>query len=284
MSSTKRRPWMIALAAIGVAVLMLPLVQRVLHRHIIRYVYATGAIDPAAYRTLTGKPAWHASELEVEPGVKLKGIVRRPSASDAPWIFFLTGNDQTPLITAQQFIENVRGDHDWGAAVYAYRGYDSSEGTPDRDDIAADMLSVFHQLVEKERVPAKRIHVAAFSLGAYFASSVVAALPAADKPGSLTLLAPAADIYMIRKSWAAPLLAGDRIETVPLLDKVPAPVLVLQGADDQTTGVVQGKAVAGALGSKARYQEFPGIGHTELLESTLAAAATRAGIEAQLAH
>ena len=48
--------------------------------------------------------------------------------------------------------------------------------------------------------------------------------------------------------------------------RVPAPVLVLQGTADQAlAGAQQGRDLAQALGSRARYEELPGVEHVPLL-------------------
>jgi pimeloyl-ACP methyl ester carboxylesterase len=59
-------------------------------------------------------------------------------------------------------------------------------------------------------------------------------------------------------------------------------VLVLQGADDQTLdGATQGKAIAQALGDRAKYVEFAGVGHVPLLSEP---GALRAMLEFVNAH
>jgi pimeloyl-ACP methyl ester carboxylesterase len=256
--------------------LFVPLAARIFGRPRVRYTYATSALGPEARAQLSKAPGWSLRTLEVEPGVTLQGLVRKPANANAPWLFFVSGNDGTLLQTAQRFVERVRNGADFGAAVYAYRGYDSSTGTPYRDDIAEDVRASYQALLSAEHVAPKRVHVVAFSLGAYFAARLVGELTEPERPASLSLLAPAEFIVMARRSWAQRFSPGDLIEMQPLLPALPAPVLVIQGDADKTTGVEQGRVVAERLGARARYLERPGIGHLDLQEDAEAAAAVHA--------
>jgi pimeloyl-ACP methyl ester carboxylesterase len=218
--------------------------------------------------------------VEVAPGVSLNGLVRRPVVQGAPWVLFFSGNDGTMLETGQKFLERLRGGQDWGMAVYAYRGYDSSGGTPRIGSLASDADVVFGELLRREHLRAADLHVAAFSLGGYLAAEVVGERARrGEKVASLSLLAAVQDIAMLRRSWAARLAVGDVYEIEPLLDAVPEPVLVVQGGADTTLGPEQGRKIKARLGERARYLELPGLGHDPLLESDAAIAAVREMIE-----
>jgi pimeloyl-ACP methyl ester carboxylesterase len=246
-----------------------------------RFTYLTGTLSPQAYAALAALPQWSAKSLEVAPGISLHGLVRRPLAPAAPWVLFFSGNDATILATGQKLLERVRDGRDWGMAVYAYRGYDSSDGTPDRDALVADADHVFDALLEEEHVKPADVHVVAFSLGGYLAAHVAGeAAKTGRKVASVCLMASVQDITMLRRSWAAKLALGDTYEIDPLLDAVPAPVLVVQGGADETLGAEQGRKIAAHLGDRARYLELPGVGHNPLLESDAAIRAVRAMIEA----
>jgi pimeloyl-ACP methyl ester carboxylesterase len=245
-----------------------------------RFLYLTGALPPERYAALASLPQWSASRVEVVPGVSLRGLVRRPAVPHAPWVLFFSGNDGTMLETGQSFLERLRGGRDWGMAVYAYRGYDSSGGTPRIEALVQDADVVFGELLRREHLRPEDVHVAAFSLGGYFAAGVVGdRARRGDKVASLSLLAAVENIAMLRRSWAARLAIGDVYEIEPLLDAVPAPVLVVQGGADTTLGPEQGRKINARLGERARYLELPGVGHDALLESDAAIAAVREMIE-----
>jgi len=72
---------------------------------------------------------------------------------------------------------------------------------------------------------------------------------------------------MYRRSPWEMLDPGDDLQTRPLLDAIPAPVLVIQGtADEALAGPGQGRNIAAKLGTRARYLELPGLGHKALLD------------------
>src|SRR5438128_12633040 len=63
----------------------------------VRFPYLTGTLAASEYQALAAHPGWRAAKLEVAPGVRLNGLVRRPQAADAPWVLFYQGNDRTML-------------------------------------------------------------------------------------------------------------------------------------------------------------------------------------------
>jgi pimeloyl-ACP methyl ester carboxylesterase len=272
------RRWLVF--AVGLATLLAGYVVRRFAVPRRRFTYLTGTLSPQAYAALAALPSWRASSVDVAPGIALNGLVRRPDAPAAPWVLFFSGNDATVLTTGQKFLERLRDGRDWGMAVYAYRGYDSSGGAPSRDALVNDATYVMRHLLDGEHVKPSGLHLVAFSLGGYMAAHVAGeAARSGSKVASLSLLASVQDITMLRRSWAARLALGDTYEIEPLLDAVPAPVLVVQGGADETLGAEQGRKIAARLGDRARYIELAGVGHNPLLETDAAIDAVRAMIE-----
>jgi len=272
--SARGKRWLLVAVSLGILFTAYALRRFGVHRR--RFTYLTGTLSPEAYAVLASRPRWSATTAWVAPGVVLNGLVRRPAAPGARWILFFSGNDATILATAQKFLERVRDGADWGLAVVAYRGYDSSGGTPSRDALVGDAEFVFDALLAEEHLRPSDVHVVAFSLGGYLAASVVGrAAESQRKVASLSLLASVQDITMLRRSWAARLALGDTYFIDPLLDAVPAPVLVVQGGADETLGVESGRTIAARLGGRAHYIELPGVGHNPLLESDEAIRAVR---------
>ena len=251
---------------------MLPLYERFFGRRRLRFPYLARPIPAARYSELAAKPGWAKSELEVAPGIKLRGLVRRPVDAAAPWVLFFPGNDESQLERGQGFLIRLASDLPWGLAVFAYRGYDASDGKPDLADMRADAPHILAELCQSEHLKPAQVHLAGFSIGGHFV--VQAARGAAirrQRAATLTLLAPVNDIVMYHPSRFEKLSAGEDYQTSPYLAEVPAPVLVLQGAADQTLdGPTQGHAIATALGDRAKYVELPGVGHVPLLESAAA--------------
>jgi pimeloyl-ACP methyl ester carboxylesterase len=274
------------LAAFGVTALVaipLGLYPRFFGRKRLRFTYLTGQLAPAEYQSLASREGWAATNVTVAPGIKLMGLVRRPNAKDAPWVLYYPGNDAMQLRRGQAFLSRVGEKEDWGLAVFAYRGYDSSDGVPVLNDLAADAPEILVQLCASEKTSAARVNVIGFSIGGHLAARAVGALTRQSRqPASLSLLASVDDIVMVRRSWWEKIDPGDDYQTQPFLNDVRAPVLVLQGGADETLGGPgQGQAIAKTLGDRAEYIELPGVGHNILIETETAVAQVRTFVAAR---
>jgi pimeloyl-ACP methyl ester carboxylesterase len=281
-----KRPLRKALSLAGmtaVVAIAIGLYPRFFGRKRLRFPYLTGTLAPAEYQALASHPGWSPAKVTVAPGIQLMGLVRRPNAPDAPWLLYYPGNDAAQLRRGQAFLSQVSGDQDWGLAVFAYRGYDSSDGVPLVADLGADAPEILFQLCQAEKIPPGRVNVIGFSIGGYLAVRAVgAATRRNQRPASLSLLASVNDIVMVRRSLWERVDPGDDFQTSPFLNDVPAPVLIVQGGADETLGgSVQAQAIAKALGDRARYVELPGVGHNALIETEAAIAEVRAFIGAQ---
>jgi pimeloyl-ACP methyl ester carboxylesterase len=268
----------LAVLGIGMAVFMsMPLYERFFGRRRLRFPYLSRPIPAAVYAGLAAKPGWAKSELDVAPGITLRGLVRRPSSNRAPWVLFYPGNDESQLERGQAFLIRLGGDSDLGLAVFAYRGYDASDGKSELAGIRADAPQILAQLCQKEGIKPAQVHVAGFSIGGHFAVHAVrGAAERGQRAATLTLLASVDDIVMYQPSRFEKLSAGEDYQTRPYLTGVPAPVLVLQGsADEALDGSGQGRAIAQVLGARAKYLELEGVKHVPLLENATALEAVR---------
>jgi uncharacterized protein len=276
-----RKGWIIVGFA-AVMALSFGLVSRVFGQKRLRFPYLNGPIAAADYQALAAQPGWAARQITVAPSVRLNGLVRRPQAADAPWVLFYQGNDANMLKVGQAFLSRLGASKDWGLAIFAYRGYDSSDGVPRLPLLAADAPQILEQLCVTEHVDRGHVHVIGFSIGGHIAvRAMVSAARKTPKPPSLTLLASVEDITMVPRSFYDRLDPGDDFHTSPFLADIPAPVLVVQGTKDEALmGPEQGRTIAAALGARARYLELSGVGHTELMENEPALAAVREFIEA----
>ena len=270
----------VALALLGAAavvVMSLPLYERFFGRKRLRFPYLARPIPAATYAALAAKPGWSKAELAMTEGIKLRGLVRRPSAGGKPWVLFFPGNDESQLERGQGFLIRLGGEADLGLAVFGYRGYDASDGKSELESIRADAPRIVSQLCQAEGLRPNQLHLAGFSIGGHFAVHAARGTAESGQPAaSLTLLAPVHDIVMYHASRFEKLSAGEDYQTGPYLAGVPAPVLVLQGSADQTLdGAVQGRAIATALGERAKYVELEGVGHVPILENDKALEAMR---------
>lgn len=281
-----RRKLALGVAALGVAlvvVMSLPLYERFFGRKRLRFPYLSRPIPAAIYAALAAKPGWSKAEIAVTDGLTLRGLVRPPSSKAKPWVLFYPGNDESQLERGQGFLTRLATDADLGLAVFAYRGYDASDGKSELAGIRADAPLILQRLCEKQGIKPSQVHLAGFSIGGYVAVQAArGAVLGGQRAATLTLLASVDDIIMYQPSRFEKLSPGEDYQTRPFLAEVPAPVLVLQGAADLTLeGATQGRAIAQALGERAKYVEFAGVGHVPLLEE---AGALRAMLEFVNAH
>jgi len=276
-----RKGWLL-LSIAAVVAMSFGVIGRIWGPKRLRFTYLTGSIALARYQALAARPGWAASRITVAPGIRLNGLVRRPKAADAPWVLFYQGNDAQMLAVGQGFLSRLAAAHDWGLAIFAYRGYDSSDGAPRLPLLAEDAPEILAQLCTTEQVDRGRVHLVGFSIGGHIAvRAMVKAARLQPKPASLSLLASVDDITMVPRSFYEKLDPGDDFHTRPFLADVPAPVLVVQGTKDEALlGPGQGQAIAASLGPRARYLELSGVGHVELMENESALAAVRDFIDA----
>lgn len=276
-----KHKWAVGLAVLGAAlviVMSFPLYERFFGRKRLRFPYLARSLPAATYAALLAKPGWSKASLSIAPQITLRGLVRRPSGRDRPWVLFYPGNDESQLERGQEFLIRLGGGLDLGLAVFGYRGYDASDGKAELAELRADAPQILAQLCEKEQIEPGRVHVAGFSIGGHFAVHAVRGAAARGRrAATLTLLASVDDIVMYQPSRFEKLSPGEDYQTRPYLDGVPAPVLVLQGtADKALEGPGQGRALAAALGARGKYIELEGVEHVPLLADARALAAVRA--------
>src|SRR6478609_2251178 len=166
MLRVSRKGWLI-LGFVAVAALALGVFARVFGPKRLRFPYLNGSLAPAAYQALSSQPGWSARQITVAPGVRLNGLIRRPAAPNAPWVLFYQGNDAQMLKVGQAFLSRLSGARDWGLAIFAYRGYDSSDGVPRLPVLAADAPQILEQFCTTERVDRGKVHLIGFSIGGH---------------------------------------------------------------------------------------------------------------------
>jgi pimeloyl-ACP methyl ester carboxylesterase len=226
-------------------------------RRVLRFRYVGAALSDHDYRALAERPGWGARLLDVGDGVTLRGLRRPAQRAGAAWVLFFPGNSSTVLADSQPFLDALVDGTDWGAAVYAYRGFDGSSGTPSPAACSSDALQQYTRLLQDEALERDRVHIVGFSLGTAIAVFV------ADRAGgqglaSLTLLAPLTEIEVTPPGQR---FGGDRYRTLDGLDAIGSPVLVVQGMADELLPPSGAALIADRLGGRARLVQLPGVGH-----------------------
>ncbi|MFT3907342.1 MAG: hypothetical protein QM718_13665 [Steroidobacteraceae bacterium] len=244
----------------------LPLFNRRLGR------YYTGRNDPVTLERLAQRPGWQVDCASIAPGIGLSGAVAVPRDQTAPWLLYFLGNWGDQLLKSQLLLEELRGSNDWGLAMWAPRGYETSGGTPHVQDFCADARLLYQRLVEVFGAHEGRIHLVGFSLGALLAASLAGELERQGRPvASLSLLSfhPAGFAMRTTSSrWYAPWILPDWFHPMVAAQWMPRRTLLMHAADDATDPVEDARRFAVSLGARGRYIEVPRGGH----QSTIAPA------------
>lgn len=267
------------LALLAGAVLALAVVG-VRNRH--RFRYRPVPLTEGEYQAVATAEGFRAEEVEVAPGVRLRGLVRPPRDAEAPWLLFLPGNGSDVLSGARALLRRVAGEVDLGLAAWAYRGFDGSTGTPDARALFADSDRLVAHLQNAHGVAPSRLHVMSFSLGTALALRLAAELEARGwPPASLVLLSPYDRLHVTQDAWWAPWSFADEYDALLHAGASRVPALLVHGTADDAVPVTAGRALARAMGSRAELVELPGRGHADWLGDDAALAKVREFLEAR---
>ncbi|HEB53043.1 MAG TPA: hypothetical protein ENI87_07310 [bacterium] len=226
-----------------------------------RFAYWIGRHSLAEVEALaTG--GWAVDRLAVADGIELVGLVRRPKAADARWILFVPGNSAWLLQGFRSVLDGLRGDDDVGLAVWAYRGFDASGGTPSPAALRRDLRPQWRRLLELGATP-DRIEIWGYSLGSMLAPHLAAELcDAGTPPARLVLLATGLQIPVRPFGTFGRFRKSDVYECLSVAERVTCPVTIAHGTADDTLPIDGARELARRFGVPLR--ELKGYGHADL--------------------
>ena len=152
-----------------------------------------------------------------------------------------------------------------GVAFLSYRGYGNSAGNPTEAGLHLDAATA-HDWLISQGIAADRIAVVGESLGTGVAVQLAATRPI----GALILEAPytsVADVAAARFPWLpVHALILDPFQSIDVIDRVTAPLLIVHGQADTRVPTAMGKALFAAATNAAEKELIlrPGIGHVDL--------------------
>lgn len=148
--------------------------------------------------------------------------------------------------------------------VPEYPGYGDSQGSPSRDSLlaaAAVLVAHAEKRADELGVP---LLAGGSSLGSFCAMHVAARAPVER----LLLRAPPTTLVDAARKHYPWLPVGwflrHRFDNLAEARSVHCPVLVIHGERDRVVPVAMGRALANALGERARFVPAPGYGHNDL--------------------
>ncbi len=245
-------------------------------------LYYPTVLPPDSLRVLSSQPGWHHEVIVSEEGITLVGLVRPPD-DRAPWVIFFGGNAMG-LAAGQSILDLVAGTAPWGLAVWAYRGYDGSDGKPTEEGLHTDARAQAEYLRATYGVAADRLVIMGQSLGTGVAARLAAILASnGTPPAALVLLSPytsMAQVFddqvpLIPVGWAAP----DPYRTDKILAQLAAPVVIIHGSDDTLIRPEHGRKIKNALGDRAVLLELDRRSHNDLWEDPRTVDAIRELVE-----
>lgn len=190
-----------------------------------------------------------------------------PPAPGRPTVLFFYGNASClETCRGAGLLDRIRQD---GTGVLSpdYPGYGNSAGNPSEGAIARVADAAIAWL--RERPANAPIVVMGQSLGAGVAAA--AACRHRETVSGLILLSPFTSLAAAARAhypgWLVGLALRERYDSAAVLGRFGKPVLVIHGEDDEVIPVAQGRALAEAAGSSARFVGVPGARHNDLTDS-----------------
>lgn len=214
--------------------------------------------------------------------VELVGLVRTPSNAPERYLMFFGGN-AAPINGNRALLELFDRTGSAGAAVFSYRGYDSSGGEPEEPLLKADAFAIFDQLSKTRGFEADKLVLIGQSLGSGVASHLAFALAKEGRPPrALVLLSPYTSIArvfddnlpIIPIGWAV----RDPWNTASIAASIPCPVVIVHGAEDTLIPIRHARRLVELFEGRAKLVELAGKGHNDMFSDPRAAEAVRAAI------
>lgn len=151
--------------------------------------------------------------------------------------------------------------------MYDYRGFGKSEGAPSREGLIKDVEAAFSYASKRKEVAGGKLYSFGHSLGG--AKSIVAL---ARKPVA-GLRAVITDGTFASYEGMAEVLAGnfgknlvsDELAPKDLVAKLPAPLLIVHGTEDEVVPLAQGKQLFAAAKPRKTFFEVKGGHHGDSL-------------------
>lgn len=245
---------LIALAAYLAVVCYLYVTQR-------RRIYLPDRTRPEP--ASSGVPEMRAVSLPTEDGLDLLAWWRPPAAPGGPTLLYLHGNAGHIGYRGEKVRPYL--DAGLGVLLLAWRGYGGNPGHPTEAGLYADGRAA-RRFLATNGVAADRLVIYGESLG----SAVAARLAVDAAPAAVVLEAPFTSLADMgaRLYPFIPVrrLLHDRFETLGLIERIEAPLLVLHGEGDETVPAAMGRALLDRARPPKHAFFAPAAGHTDLYD------------------
>lgn len=182
-----------------------------------------------------------------------------PPAPGMPVLVYLHGNGGNiagRVFKARPFVEAG-----YGVLLVSWRGYGGNPGAPSEAGLLADGRAALDHVEGRGPV---------VLFGESLGSGVAVPLAAEREVAALILEAPFASAVDVGAEhyWYLPvrLLMKDRFDSLAVIDRVRAPLLIVHGERDAVTPASQGRKLLAAANEPKRGVFLPAAGHNDLFE------------------
>ncbi len=232
------------------------------------FLYYPTSLSAAEVAALAENLGFEEVRLGVASETRLVGLVRTPADPQQPWALFFGGNAMD-LASSLDVLRMIDGGSGFGLAVFAYRGYDGSDGRPTEEALLHDAEAAVRWLENERDVSPADLVLVGQSLGSGIAAHVAAMLDREGRaPRGLALLSPYTSIARVFDEHVPILPVGrvvaDRYDTMALIGDLTGPIVIVHGSHDEIIGIHHSEELAGKLGARARLIVLEGCSHNDL--------------------
>jgi fermentation-respiration switch protein FrsA (DUF1100 family) len=210
-----------------------------------------------------GVPGLESVEVPTPDGLVLTAWFRKP-APGKPTLLYFHGNGGNLMnrIGRVRFFAGTG----WGMLFVEYRGYGVNPGQPSEAGLHEDALGAMAFLVARG-IPSDRVVLYGESLG----TGVAVWLATQTQVAAVILDSPYTSIANVAQShfWFLPVkpFMKNRFDLRGRIDRINAPLLVMQGALDDVVPPAMGKAVFAAAHEPKQFWAGPQSRHWNVLET-----------------
>lgn len=211
-----------------------------------------------------GLPDIEVLHLRAADGQSIFGWYTEQSRADTYTVLYLHGNAGHighRLNRMRRMIE-----HGWGVFLLEYRGFGGNPGQPSEAGLLLDARAGL-DLLQRRGIPAERILLWGESLG----TNLAIALATEHRVAAVLLESPYTSIADTAQRHypyvPARRLIKDRFDSLSLIPKVRAPILIMQGAHDKIVPPAMGHVLAQAATAPVELWVAKEAGHNNLAQA-----------------
>ncbi|MCK4911644.1 MAG: alpha/beta hydrolase [Thermodesulfovibrionales bacterium] len=200
--------------------------------------------------------------LERPGGVILEGwLIDRSEGRGpgSPLLIYFGGNAEEVSGNIPDFHERFPG---WSVALFNYRGFSASGGSPTEAALVKDALFIYDTLTDKHSPP--KVVLMGRSLGC----GVAVSLATSRKVDAMVLVSPFRSLVHLGRRYypwvPVGLLLKHRFDSLTLVPELNMPTIVLAGASDSIIPAEESRALYEAMDGQASFVEIEGAGHNDI--------------------